>query len=192
MELQEAFEKRRTIRRFAGPASDEQVERVLDAGSLAPSAGNKQAWFVVVVNDGRTKEKLGEIKRSYNASWTPDTGEGRAKLDAQQNAFKDCTTLLFYTFAPEADDPHIADAGSVWLLIENLCLAAVEENLGTQIVGFGGDFAKEVDKVLGVPEKYRLVAAVNMGQPHPEYKIPEKTLKPKSEWIFKEEWNENF
>ncbi|MBN1685918.1 MAG: nitroreductase family protein, partial [Spirochaetales bacterium] len=183
MELWKAFKKRRTIRKFSGPPSDKQLERVLDAGSLAPSAGNKQAWFVVVVNDPETREKLGEIKKSYNASWTPDTEEGRARLEAQKNVFKDCTSLVFYTFAPEPDDPHSADMGSVWLLIENLCLAAEAEGLGTQICGIAGVWAEEVNKLLGVPAKYRLVAGVNVGVPDPGYKVPEKSLKPKSEWI---------
>jgi len=45
-----------------------------------------------------------------------------------------------------------------------------------------------VSKLLAVPVKYRLVAVVNMGRPHRDYKIPEQVLKPKSEWIFREKW----
>ena len=188
MELWETFEARRTIRKFSAPPSEQQIEGVLYAGSMAPSAGNKQAWFVVIVNDPETKEKLSEIKKNYNATWTPDTEEGRAGLEVQKNAFKDCTTLVFYTFAPEPDDPHRADMGSVWLLVENVCLAATAEGLGTQIFGISGDAAEEANNLLGVPAKYRQVIGVNMGVPHPDYKIPEKVLKPKSEWIFWEKW----
>ena len=149
MELWEAFEKRRTIRKFAGPPSDEQIDRVLQAGSLAPSAGDKQAWFVVIVNDPEIKEKIGEIKKNYNATWTPDTDEGRAKLEVQKNVFKNCTSLVFYTFAPEAEDPHRADMGSVWMQIENVCLAAVAEGLGTQLFGLSADVAEGINTLLG-------------------------------------------
>lgn len=189
MELWKVFEKRRTIRKFAGRPTDEQIERVLHAGSLSPSAGDKQAWFVVVVNDQGTKEKISEIKRGYNASWTPDTDEGRAKLEVQKKVFQNCTSLVFYTLAPEPDDPHRADMGSVWMHVENVCLAAVEEGLGTQLFGLSDEVAKGVDELLGVPAKFRLVVGVNIGLPHPDYKSPEKVLKPTSEWIFKEKWS---
>jgi nitroreductase len=188
MDLWEAFEKRRTIRKFSGPPTDEQIDRVLQAGSLAPSAGDKQAWFVVIVNDSEIKEKISEIKKGYNATWTPDTDEGRAKLDVQKKVFKNCTSLVFYTFAPEPEDPHRADMGSVWMQIENVCLAAVAEGLGTQLFGLSGDVAEGVNTLLGVPAEYRLVIGVNIGLQHPDYKIPKKTLKPTPEWIFREKW----
>ena len=188
MELWEVFEKRRTNRIFSGQPTDAQIDRVLHAGSLAPSAGDKQAWFVVVVNDPETKEKMSEIKRGYNATWTPDTEEGRAKLEVQKNAFINCTSLVFYTFSPEPEDPHGADMGSVWMHIENVSLAAVEEGLVTQLFGLSGEVTKGVNTLLGVPAKYRLVIGLNIGLPHPDYKIPEKVLKPTSEWVFREKW----
>ena len=188
MELREAIEKRRTIRKFSAPPTVQQLEQVLEAGARAPSAGNRQAWLVVVVNDSKTRERLGEIKKNLNAAFTPDTEKGHAMLRIQKDAFNSCTSLVFYTYAPEPSDPHRYDMGSVWLLIENLCLAALEEGLGTQIVAFWDDAEKEVDQLLGIPEKYRQVVAVNMGVPHPNYQPPAKVLKPKSKWIFKETW----
>jgi nitroreductase len=155
---------------------------------LSPSAGDKQAWFVVIVNDPEAKEKISEIKRNYNASWTPDTDEGRARLDVQKRVFEECTTLVFYTFSPEPDDPHRADMGSVWMHVENVCLAAVEEGLGTQLFGLSDEVAEGVNALLGVPAAYRLVVGVNIGLAHPDYKFPKKVLKPESEWIFEEKW----
>jgi hypothetical protein len=119
------------------------------------------------INDSKTRERLGEIKKNLNAAFTPNTEKGRAMLQIQKDAFNNCTSLVFYTYAPEPSDPHRYDMGSVWLLIENLCLAAVEDGLGTQIVAFWDDAEKEVDQLLGIPEKYRQVVALNMGVPHP-------------------------
>jgi nitroreductase len=188
MDLWEAIEKRRTIRKFSAPPIEEQLERVLEAGTKAPSAGNHQAWFVVVINDMKTQQKLGEIKKNLNATFTPDTEKGRAMLQIQKDVFNDCTSLVFYTYAPEPSDPHRYDMGSVWLLVENLCLAAVAEGLGTQLVAYWDDAEKEVDQVLGVPEKFRQVIAVNIGVPHPDYKPPTKVLKSRKKWIFRENW----
>ncbi len=188
MELWQVIEKRRTIRKFSAPPTVQQLERVLEFGARAPSAGNRQAWFVVVVNDSKTRERMGEIKKNLNAAFTPDTEKGRDMLRIQKDAFNNCTSLVFYTYAPEPSDPHRYDMGSVWLLIENLCLAAAEDGLGTQIVAFWDDAEKEVDQLLGIPEKYRQVVGVNIGVPHPNYQPPAKVLKSKSKWIFKETW----
>ena len=53
MEFYEAVRKRRTIRKFQGPAGPEQLDRILNAGSEAPSAGNRQSWEFIVVDDPR-------------------------------------------------------------------------------------------------------------------------------------------
>lgn len=190
MDLRAAIEKRRTIRRFIAPPTEEQLERLLEAGSKAPSAGNKQAWFVVVLTEQETRQRLGKIKKRIMLRYFPDTEESRIRLDRQVKAFNNCTTLMVYSYAPEEKDPHRYDMGSAWLFVENLCLTALEENLGTQIVAFWEDGEEEIDKMLGVPSKYRQCAAVNIGVPDPSYKPPEKVFKPKSKWVFREKWSE--
>ncbi|MBW2091558.1 MAG: nitroreductase family protein [Deltaproteobacteria bacterium] len=188
MDLWDAIKERRTIRKFSAPPTEEQLARLLDAGARAPSAGNRQAWFVIIINDQVKKEKLGEIKKNLNASFTPDTERGRAILQIQKDVFNNCTTIMVYTYAPEPDDPHRYDMGSAWLFVENLCLAAVAEGLGTQIFAYWDDAEKEVNRLLGVPEKYKQVTGVNIGVPHPDFTPMPKTLKPKSKWLFRERW----
>lgn len=188
MDLWETIEKRRTIRKFSAPPTEEQLDRLLEAGAKAPSAGNRQAWFVIIINAPGTREKLGEIKKTLNATFTPDTETGRAMLQMQKDVFNNSTSLMFYTYAPEPDDPHRYDMGSAWLFVENLCLAAVSEGLGTQLFAYWDDAEEEVNHVLGVPEKYKQVIGVNVGIPDPAFKPATKVLKSKSKWIFREKW----
>jgi nitroreductase len=190
MDLRAAIEKRRTIRKFITPPTEEQLERLLEAGERAPSAGNKQAWFVVVITEKETIHRLGKIKKRILLKYFPDTEKGRAVLQQQEKAFNNCTTLMVYSYAPEEKDPHRYDMGSAWLFVENLCLAALEENLGTQIVAFWEDGEEEIDKMLGVPSKYRQCTAVNIGVPDPSYKPPKKVFKSKPKWVFREKWPE--
>ena len=188
MDLWEVFEKRRTIRKFSAPPSAQQLRRLLKAGAMAPSAGNKQAWFAVIVTDKTTREKLGDLKRALNATWTPNTPKGRAMLDIQKDVFNNSTTVVVYTYAPEPSDAHRSDHRSACLFVENFCLAAVPEGLGTQLCAYHFEFEEQVNQLLGVPKKYRLVIAVNVGVPHPDYKPPRKVYKPVSKWIFRECW----
>ena len=188
MELWNVFEKRRTIRRFAAPPGEAQLQRLLRAGSLAPSAGNKQAWFVVVITDAATRERLATIKHTENATFAADTERGRALLAAQREVFGNSTSLMVYTFAPEERDPHRYDLGSAWLFAANICLAALPEGLGTQMFAYWDEYEREVDRLLGVPAKYRQVIGINVGVPDPSYAPPAKLYKNEAGWIFRETW----
>ena len=188
MDFWKVVEDRRTIRRFSAPPSTEQLDRLLEAGAKAPSAGNKQAWFVVVVTDPAVRRRLGEIKWKINVAFAADTERGRALLQAQKDVFVDSTALMFYSFAPEPGDPHRYDLGSVWMMMENISLAAVAMGLGTQIFTYWDAAELEVDRLLEVPETYRQVAGMNIGLPHPEFQPAAKVFKTKSKWVFRGQW----
>lgn len=56
-----AIASKRDWRRFADrPIPEDVVNRILDAGRLAGSAGNKQPWRFVVVEDRALRERLAE------------------------------------------------------------------------------------------------------------------------------------
>jgi nitroreductase len=188
MDVFEAIGKRRTIRKFSAPPSEQQVERLLSAGAMSPSAMDRRPWFVVTVTDPQTREDLAEIKKRLNATFTPDTENGRALLKIQKNAFRHSTSLLVYTYAPEPAQDHRFDVGSAWLLIGTVCVAAAAEGLGTQIFSYWGEAENEVDRLLGVPEGFRQVSGINIGVPDPDVKPPAKAIKPLARWVFRERW----
>jgi nitroreductase len=62
MEVSEAISTRRAVRRFAKRAvSDDELERILDAGRLAPSSMNEQRWAFVVCTDRAHLEALSHV-----------------------------------------------------------------------------------------------------------------------------------
>jgi len=130
--------------------------------------------LMVVVTDSATRENIGRIKHTQNSAFTPDTEKGRALLAAQKEVFRNSTSLVVYTFAPEENDPHRYDMGSAWLFVENFCLAAVDAGLGSQLFGLWDEFEEQVNRLLGVP--------------HPDYRPPEKLYKAEAKWIFRETW----
>ncbi|HEY9594519.1 MAG TPA: nitroreductase family protein, partial [Spirochaetia bacterium] len=61
MEILPEIVQRRSIRAFtAQPLEKEQVERILEAGRLAPSAKNRQEWRFIVVQKKEVRQKLME------------------------------------------------------------------------------------------------------------------------------------
>ncbi len=52
---------RRSIRVYSDrQISDEDIEKILKAAMLAPSAGNEQPWHFIVVRDKETLKKMSE------------------------------------------------------------------------------------------------------------------------------------
>jgi len=60
MEFEELIKKRHCVRRFdpKKEVSNEQIEKLLKAATLAPSEGNIQPWIFVVVKKQEAKQKL--------------------------------------------------------------------------------------------------------------------------------------
>lgn len=67
------------------------------------------------------------------------------------------------------------------MLMENICLAAVAEGLGTRVVSFWDWAGGEVNKLLKVPEGKRQVSGINIGVPDEE--LGPRVLKPQDEWV---------
>lgn len=68
MEFYELISKRESIRDYdpEKPVLKEVLNRILDAGHLAPSAANRQPWTFVLVS---SKEKLEDVRECYHREW---------------------------------------------------------------------------------------------------------------------------
>ncbi len=65
MDLFEAINGRRSVRRFQpAPVGDEDLRKILEAGTAAPSAGNYQPWEFVIVKDPKIKQRL--VQAAHN------------------------------------------------------------------------------------------------------------------------------
>jgi nitroreductase len=59
MEVMDEIRKRHSVRSYQSrEVEEEKLKRVLDAGRLAPSAGNRQEWRFIVVREKETRTKL--------------------------------------------------------------------------------------------------------------------------------------
>jgi len=125
---------------------EEKLKKVLEAGRLAPSAHNEQEWKFIVVRDGNKREQLSEAAGQSFISETP-------------------TIIVAVALEPEemmsSGVPNYAV--DLAIAVDHMTLAAVEEGLGTCWVGAFSQ--EEVKKVLGIPERYKVVALLPLGFP---------------------------
>ena len=155
MNVMEAIKARRSIRSYKDKGIEEdKLERVLDAGRLAPSANNRQEWKFIVVKDGETRKKLAVGSR--NQKFVGEAPVVIAACSVETEHVMSCGQLSYPI------DLAIA--------VDHMTLAAVEEGLGTCWIGAFDE--GEAKKILGIPDKVRVAALLPIG--YPEY-VPSPT-----------------
>lgn len=171
MNVSDAIRLRRSVRGYLDkPVEEEKLLRVLEAGRLAPSAGNKQDWKFIVVRDAATREKLVEVAKGQKF-----VGEAPVVIAA-------CGTLTDYIMTCG----QLTYPIDVAIAVDHMTLQAVEDGLGTCWIGaFYEDQAK---RLLGVPDEMRVVALFPLGYPSQDAPGHEKPRKPMSEIVAYEKW----
>jgi nitroreductase len=177
MDVYEAIEKRRTIRIFKKGATEEQLRKIILAGSKAPSGGGSQPWEFIIIDDPKIINQLAESKFQLNRKLTPGFGETQKDVDdralGQKKGFLNSSVIAVCTSSGHSI--------SGWLAVENMSLAAVSDGLGSNIISYSGDAKKEVEKVLGLPPGYELTCVLKVGVPGEEG-APRKR-RPESSWL---------
>jgi nitroreductase len=187
MELYEAIEKRRSIRSFKAPATEEQLKRIILAGTKAPSGINLQNWEFIVVDDPGIIDKIVKIKHQLSISDPPGKDQGidfhppfenEDRLLRLTRSFQNASVICQIS-----NRRHWAALGSVWLCIENMYLAAVAEGLGGWFCSFWSSYTAQVEELLGLPKTHALVNIMVCGIPA-ETPGP-REMRPEFSWLHK-------
>ena len=183
MELYEAIEKRQTVRSFTTPASGAVIKKIILAGSKAASAGGRQPWEFIVIDDPDRVSQIAELKYKQNltieyANATPEETETRALR--QKNAYRNCSVVAVCC----VDDEE--DLVGAWMAVQNMYLAATSEGLGVVPSTFWGRHQKRVGKLLGLPEGYKLatVCLIGVQGGYPDsFKEARRARRAESSWL---------
>ncbi|MGQ9506432.1 MAG: nitroreductase family protein [Candidatus Bathycorpusculaceae bacterium] len=168
MNIFEVIKKRRSIRKFKSePVKDEDLKEILEAGRLAPSGGNRQPWYFIVVRDGETKRALSIA--ANNQMFIADADVVIAALSDPSVSSTKMPYTLSLTRIPHLQDPMIA--------IEHMVLAATALGYGTCWIGAFNE--EEVKKILKIPEKLAVVALLSIG-------VPDESTPPRPRKAFNE------
>ena len=185
MDVYDAIEKRRTIRVFTRGVSEELLRKIILVGTKAPSAGNRQPWEFIIVDNPKIINQIAEQKYQQNRIISPNPGETQADVDEaalkQKKAYQNCSVV-----AVCHKEGH-EQAVSTWMCIENMALAATAEGLGIVPSTFWqeGKYQEAVEKLLGIPEDYELATVVLIGvqEGYPKKKYPDVTKRPDFSWL---------
>ncbi|HDP80463.1 MAG TPA: nitroreductase [Spirochaetes bacterium] len=158
MELKEALEKRRSVRKFTERAvTDEEIGMILRAARIAPSWANVQPWEIVVVRD---RELISAIAGTY----VEKNPAAKCTL-ASSAVLVVCGKKLasgYYDGKPTTKhgDWLMFDLG---LAVQNICLRAHDLGLGSVVVGlFDHDACA---KLLELPDGYEVAVVIPLGEP---------------------------
>jgi nitroreductase len=153
MDVFEAIQERRSIRSYQDkPVEREKMEKILEAGRLAPSAKNCEPWHFIAVIDAEKRKTLS------GGTW--------AKFLTQ-------APLVIVACGDKKASPDWY-AIDVALAVENMVLTAVNEGLGTCCVGSFTE--KDVKIALKIPEKFEVLVMIAVGYPSGKIDLSNKLL----------------
>ena len=204
MELLEAIQSRRSIRKFkSNEVPDAVIRELLDAARLAPSGSNLQATRFVVIKSPVERMKLKECTPLPFVAHAPVIIAcciDREAMGSTQVRYRELMEAQAFVGTPLADDPALMEAAAkrrssmdqatikaylslnAAIAIEHIVLRAVDLGLGScWIMMF--DSAK-TKSMLGLDDRYDVVALLPIG--YPEQSPGPRPRVPLEELILKE------
>lgn len=178
MEFAEVIRRRRMVRSYTAEAVPRQlVERVLECGLRAPSAGFSQGWaFMVLEGD----EQTGAFWKATERPGSQVRSGGR--LDRLRSAPVIIVPLAHKAaylarYAEPDKIEHGLDREAAWpapywdidtaFATMAMLLAATDAGLGALFFGLFTD-PDDLHEAFGVPDEYRPIGAITLGWPAPD------------------------
>lgn len=159
MQAFETIYKRRSVRVYKDQSIEkEKIDKLIDAARLAPTAGNRQKFKLIIVN---YEEK--DLKKTLAVA-------------CNQQHFVGTASHIVAGISEPDYKWHQVDTA---IVLEHIVLEAVELGLGTCWIGaFKED---DVKKILKIPEDKKVVALLIIG--YPDENPPSKPRKDVSELV---------
>ncbi|MGQ9524284.1 MAG: nitroreductase family protein [Armatimonadota bacterium] len=152
MELFEVFSVRRSVRAYQPrPVEEDKLVRILEAANSAPSAGNRQAYGIVVVRDPDARRRL------MDAAWG-------------QEFIAQAPVALVFCADPTRNSDRYGRRGESLYALQDATIACTyamlaATNLGLATVWVGAFSDDMVAQVVGVVPPVRPVAILPIGYP---------------------------
>jgi len=169
MEVLPEILERHSVRSFTAKSLDkDQVERIMEAGRLAPSAKNRQEWRFIVIQKKEIRQKI--MEAAFSQEYV-----GQAPVIVAV-----CTTNIDYRM-PNGQASYPIDLA---FAASHIVLQAVHEGLGTCCITTFDE--QEVREILTVPFSMRVVLLILIGYadqtPEPTPRKSLRQISAKDHW----------
>lgn len=166
---------RQSVRAYRDqPVEREKLQRCLEAARLAPSASNSQPWRFVVVDEPSLKDMVAKETFSNLVSFNRFVPQAPVLVLVMAER---PGLLMQIGGALKRRLFHLLDVG---MACEHFCLQAVEEGLGTCMLGWFNE--RRIKKIVGLPRGKRLALVICVGYPQ-EDAVRAKKRKPLEELV---------
>lgn len=175
MNFSELVLARRTVRRFTPePVRQASLEKILKAGLAAPSPNNSTPWAITVVTNGEIIQKMREAVHEKHDLMFPNISEDQKpilnKIKLFASIFANAPVVLAVFSKPYTapifdllEDSEIShericqwrrypELQATGALVQNMLLAATEENLGSCWVSGALVAQKELETLLNASD----------------------------------------
>ena len=184
-ELLQLMKNRRSIRKFSKhPIPLEEIYQILEAGRYAPSGANMQPWIYIVVTDnelkGKIREEAEKIERKFHEK-APDQLKrwfNEQKITPEKSFLTDAPVLIVAAGLTKA--PYWLQ--STWISIAYVLLSLESQNLGS--LTYTPIETRFLNKLLNIPDDYRPVAVLPIGNPAERPSLETRARKPLEQIIY--------
>jgi nitroreductase len=186
--LLEAIRTTRAIRRLRpDPVPRELIRKVCEAGTFAPSGGNRQPWIFIAVTDAERRAWVAErYRKGFHEYISPaiEAAKSPGYPEAKRRNMKAAIHLADHIHEAPV---HLFVAGwkrrgreqsqALFPAIQNILLACRAVGLGVSLTTLHTAFWKELDAYLGLREDTPTCALLPIGWPLGKYgKPPRKSV----------------
>jgi nitroreductase len=160
-ELLELLKYRQSDRAYLEkPIEKDKLDRILEAGRLAPSACNAQPWRFIVINDLELKNKIADCTSSKVLGMNHFTKQAPvhiAIVEERANFTSNAGSMIKEKHFPLID---------IGIAAEHICLQAATEGIGSCMLGWFDEL--KVKKLLNIPKSKRVLLIITLGYPDGE------------------------
>ena len=198
MEFREVLARRRMVRNYTGdPVDRAALDRIVDAGRRAPSAGFAQGQAFVILTDRDDREAIANLagEPSYVAAgFDPWISRASAHIvvcvseAAYHRRYREPDKLVDGREIEWPVPYWWVDAGAA---LQNLLLAAVDEGLAAGFLGVHS--LAGLSDLLGIPDDYAPIGVVTVGYGAPDRRSGSlrRGWRPGPEVIHRGRWNQD-
>ena len=173
------YNQRQITRYRRDPVSKEDIDKIIEAATKAPSGGNSQPWHFIAITDPDLIAKVGGLYRDLwlgGRGHTPPPNEPPAYAAARYlaNHMPEVPAMILvcadhsvgYMDRPQGEPLERGRyASSIWLAVQNLFLAAQALGLGTRITTTHIREEEKIKEWLGIPDHIETVCLTPLGYP---------------------------